>query len=157
MDNANKSDELVDRRQHERFRVRDAAFVVLRPRSPILGQDVDIVGRIMDISKSGLVLRYVSSQERSYESFELDIVLSGNGFRLNGVPVKTILDRQMADGAASNSTTVRRRGVQFGTLTDKQLTQLERFIRDHANGHRWASPPAQVKGQGQKEPARLAI
>jgi len=145
MDNVNKRKELVDRRQHERFQVRDGAFVVLRPRSPILGQDVDIVGKIIDISQAGLVLRYVSSQERSHESFELDIVLAGNGFRLNGVPVKTISDSQMADDAASNSTTVRRRGVQFGTLTEQQTSQLERFIRDHTNGHGWVSPPAHVK------------
>ena len=157
MDNVNNRNELVDRRQHERFQVREGAFVVLRPRSPVLGQDIDIVGQIVDISKSGLVLRYVSSQERSYESFELDIVLAGNGFRLNGVPVKTILDCQMADGAASNSTTVRRRGVQFGTLTEQQLTQLERFIRDHTNGHTWISPPAQIKGQGEKALAQLGI
>jgi hypothetical protein len=100
----------------------------------------------MDISKTGLVLRYVASQERSDESFELDIVLAGNGFRLNGVPVKTLSDCQMADEAASNPTTVRRRGVQFGALTDQQMSQLERFIRDHTNGHRWASLAAHVKG-----------
>ena len=136
MDNVNKRKELVDRRQHERFQVRDGAFVVLRPRSAILGQDIDIVGKIIDISQAGLVLRYVSSQERSHESFELDIVLAGNGFRLNSVPVKTVSDRQMADdAAASNSTTVRRRGVQFGTLTEQQTSQLQRFIRDYTNGH----------------------
>jgi hypothetical protein len=157
MDNVNKRKELVDRRQHERFQVHDGAFVVLRPRSPILGQDVDIVGQIMDISKTGLVLRYVASQERSYESFELDIVLAGNGFRLNGVPVKTVSDCQMPDDAPSNSTTVRRRGVQFRALTDQQTSQLERFIQDHTNGHRWVSHPGPVKGQGEKEPAQLGI
>jgi hypothetical protein len=157
MDNVNKRKELVERRQHERFQVRDGAFVVLRPRSAILGQDVDIVGKIMDISQAGLVLRYVSSQERSHESFELDIVLAGNGFRLNGVPVKTISDSQMADKAASNSTTVRRRGVQFGTLTEEQTSQLERFIRDHTNGHRWAGSPVHVKRQGEKALVQLGI
>jgi len=157
MDNVNKRKEHVERRQHERFQVRDGAFVVLRPRSSILGQDIDIVGKIIDISQAGLVLRYVSSQERSHESFELDIVLAGNGFRLNGVPVKTISDSQMADKAASNSTTVRRRGVQFGTLTEEQTSQLERFIRDHTKGHRWAGPPVHVKGQGEKALAQLGI
>lgn len=157
MDNVNKKKELVDRRQHERFQVHDGAFVVLRPPAPILGQDIDIVGQIIAISKTGLVLRYVSSQERSYESFELDIVLAGNGFRLNGVPVKTVSDSQMADDAASNYTTVRRRGVQFGALTDQQVSQLERFIQDHTNGHRWVSPPAHIKGQGEKELAQLGI
>ncbi len=157
MDNVNKKEELVDRRQHERFQVHDGAVVVLRPPAPILGQDIDIVGQIIDISKTGLVLRYVSSQERSYESFELDIVLAGNGFRLNGVPVKTVSDSQMADDAASNYTTVRRRGVQFGALTDQQVSQLERFIQDHTNGHRWVSPPAHIKGQGEKELAQLGI
>ena len=157
MDNVNRSKGRVDRRQHERFQVRDGAFVVLRPRFPILGQDIDIVGRIMDISEAGLELRYVSSQERSHESFELDIVLAGNGFRLNGVPVKTISDAPMADNGASNATTVRRRGVQFGRLTEKQTSQLERLIRDHTNGHSWVAPPAHVSGQGQKKPAHLAI
>jgi hypothetical protein len=46
---------------------------------------------------------------------------------------------------------VRRRGVQFGALTDQQMSQLERFIRDHTNGDRWASLPANVQGQGEKE------
>ena len=157
MDNVNKRKELVDRRQHERFQVHDGAFVVLRPPAPILGQDIDIVGQIMDISRTGLVLRYVASQERSDESFELDIVLAGNGFRLNGVPVKTVSDCQMADDAASNSTTARRRGVQFGALTDQQMSQLEGFIREHANGHGWASPPIHVKRQGEKELPQLGI
>jgi hypothetical protein len=145
MDDVDGKKKSADRREHERFLVRDGAFVVLRPPAPILGQDIDIVGRIIDISKSGLVLRYVSSQERSHESFELDIVLAGNGFRLNGVPVKTVSDCQIPDDGASNATTMRRRGVQFGTLTGQQLCQLEHFIRDHTNTLGRVRPPAHMK------------
>ncbi len=155
MDKTNKRKQLIDRREHGRFQVHDGAFVVLRPRSPILGQDIDIVGQVMDISRTGLLLRYVATQEPSPESFELDLVLAGNGFRLNGVPFKTISDFQLADDDASNATTVRRRGVRFGPLTYKQLSELERFIRDHTNGHAWVSRPAPVEGHGQEELARL--
>ena len=41
---------LAERRQHKRFQVHGSAFAVLRPRSDILGQVIDIVGEIVDIS-----------------------------------------------------------------------------------------------------------
>jgi hypothetical protein len=119
--------EQAERRKHTRFEVREGAFAVLRP-------DRNIVGEILDISKGGLSFRYITGEEQSRESSGLDILFAGGSFSLAGVPFKTVSDFLMPDGFFSNSTTTRRRGVQFGVLTQEQTGELKSFIGNHTRG-----------------------
>ena len=145
----------AERRQHKRFRVHEGAFAILRPRYDILGQVIDIVGQIVNVSRGGLMFRYITSEYHSHEPFQLDIVVAGDDFRLDGIPFKTASDTDMGDPLSLSSVAMRRQGVQFGALTDDQGVQLEYFIGNYAT--RMARPDYSVsinKGQGHSLPCR---
>ena len=144
----------AERRQHERFRVHDGAFVVLRPQSDILGQVIDIVGQIVDVSQGGLMFRYIAGENRSHEQFELDIVLAGDSFRLDEIPFKAASDMVMMDPLSLTPTTMRRQGVQFGALTHDQKAQLAYFIGNYATSTVRPDYSAPIKGQAQSLPCR---
>jgi hypothetical protein len=122
-----RKEEMVERRRHKRFKVRDGAFVVLMPPSTKLGQ-------LIDISSGGLAFRYLSMEERSNNLSELDIFLTDNSFYLEEVPVINVSDFQIAGEFPFSSITTRRHGVQFGELTHNQISRLEYFIRNHTTG-----------------------
>jgi hypothetical protein len=145
---------VAERRQHKRFQVHDGAFAVLRPRSDIWGQVIDIVGEIGDVSQGGLMFRYIACEGRSHEPFKLDIVLAGDSFRLDKIPFKAASDMNMADPLSLTPTTMRRQGVQFGALTHDQKAQLEYFIDNHATGKVRPDYSAPIKGQGQSLPCQ---
>ena len=152
MGNMTKRKGVAERRQHKRFQVHDGAFAVLRPRSDILGQVIDIVGQIVDVSKGGLMFRYIAGENRSHEPFKLDIVLAGHSFHLDKIPFKAASDMDMADPLSFTPTTMRCQGVQFGALTHDQKAQLEYFIGNYATGKVRPDYSAPIKGQGQSLP-----
>ena len=120
------SQQTVDRRKQKRFRVREGAFVILRP--------ADIgVGRLVDISMDGLTLDYVTSREPSIQPTQLEIFVTDDPFRLFQVPCKTISDFVTYE-TYNKSMSKRRRGIQFGKLTESQTAQLEYFIQNHTTG-----------------------
>ena len=92
-------------------------------------------GQIVDVSRGGLAFQYVAGEEEgSNGSFELVILVANNNFHSDKVPFETISDFEIANEVPFSSITMRRRGVQFGKLTDKQISQLDYFIRNHAIG-----------------------
>lgn len=117
----------VERRKYTRFRTRNGALIELRPQRGKLGE-------IIDISKGGLAFRYIDIGDRPQGSFELDIFLKETNFRLEKVPAKTISDFRTTRYFPFSSTKTRRQGVQFGELTQKQISQLEHFIRNYTTG-----------------------
>jgi hypothetical protein len=140
----------ADRRQHKRFQVHDGAFAVLRPRSDILGQVIDIVGQITDISEGGLMLHYIAGQNRSHEPFKLDIVVAGDSFRLDDIPFKAVSDMDMGDSLSFRPTTMRWQSVQFGALTYDQKAQLQYFIHNYAKTTVRFDYAAPIKKQEQR-------
>ena len=132
MDSMTKRKGFADRRQHKRFQVHGGAFAVLRPRSDIWGQVIDIVGQVADISEGGLMLRYIAGQNRSHEPFKLDIVVAGDSFRLDNIPFRAVSDMDMGDSLSFRPTTMRWQSVQFGALTYDQKAQLQYFIQNYA-------------------------
>ena len=88
-----KKEKLVERRKHKRFRVKPGAVAVLPPRWPYSTP----VGDILDISTSGLALRYVTDEVRSGIPSDLTIVCASPGFYLRRVPVKAVSDFEIAN------------------------------------------------------------
>jgi hypothetical protein len=116
----------VERRKHERFRVKDDAFVILRL------QDSVLLGELIDISSEGLTLHYIAGEEPSNGTFKLNISLLDHDFCLTKVPFETITDCAMA--VPLGCIPSRRRGVQFGELTDNQAVQLKYLIENYTSG-----------------------
>jgi len=124
---SNTKDLIVERRKYKRFRVQDGAFVMFGPHSAKVGQ-------IIDMSMGGLAFGYISSEEQSNRSFELDVFLTDHSFYLEKVPVKTISNLKIANESPSVSTTTRRHGVQFEDLTHNQISELRYFLWNHTMG-----------------------
>ena len=118
----------LERRKHPRFRVRDGAFAVLRPERTKLGQ-------ILDFGLGGLAFGYlVTNGDRVDVSEEVDIFLAGDGFYLEGVPVKTIAEFKIFKKNAISTVPMRRCSLQFKDLDPRQVSQVEHFIRNCTMG-----------------------
>jgi Tfp pilus assembly protein PilZ len=111
---------LSERRRHKRFRLTVSAFA-------LLNKPFSEMGEIIDISMGGLSFRYTPASEIPKGPLTLDILCVDDGFHLAKVPVKTVAESIL-------SGEVRRRGVQFARLTNRQLSQMRFFIRTYAAG-----------------------
>jgi c-di-GMP-binding flagellar brake protein YcgR len=120
------SKQIVERRKQKRFQVPPGTFVALFP-------DYIRAGPVLDLSMGGLAFTYMSEEKPPNGLFELEIILPEQAFHLQGVPFSTISDFVRED-VPSGYVTVRRCGVQFGELTDRQKHQLEYFIQNIAIG-----------------------
>ena len=114
----------VDRRSHKRFKAEDGAFAVLRNHRHKLGP-------ILDISKRGLSLKYISDRDRQNEETALDIFVIGQDVLIQKIPFKTVSDFEIEQDIPFSHIRMKRRGVQFGQLQHFQEVGLENFLRYH--------------------------
>jgi hypothetical protein len=113
----------IDRRRHERIGVEGGAFIVVHPDSAKLGQ-------VINIGPDGLAFRYMTDGDPWQRATRLDLFVVGRDFYLEDIPFSTMWDLATGKVVPWGSTTMRRRGVQFGNLALPQRTMLTRFIRD---------------------------
>jgi c-di-GMP-binding flagellar brake protein YcgR len=83
------------------------------------------MGEIIDISMGGLSFRYSSDKALPKGSLALDLLCVDNGFQVARLPAKTVAESLLAGE-------VRRCGVQFDRLTNRQVSQVRHFIRTYA-------------------------
>lgn len=124
-----------DRRKHERFSVRDNAYVAVRP-------EFYRLGKIKDISKGGVAFEYLQPSFLDHASYasdnlknpEIDIFLSDRKFYLSSIPCKVVYDKNLThdDGTLDTGCQDKCCGLQFGDLNAKQVEQLMFFISNHA-------------------------
>ena len=117
--------ELSEQRKDKRFQVPKDAFAALGP-------DYIKVGQIINISMGGLAFRYLGSEEPSNAS-ELDIFLARRAFYLYKLPFETVWDF-VTDEKPFSSINMKLCGLQFGQLTQSQISELQYFIQDYAVG-----------------------
>lgn len=132
--------EIISRRIHKRFKVKDGAFAVLFQNSSKLGQ-------IIDISVAGFSFRYSDSQffdndrdgqaflyrdqQKQLEGFsDFDIFLVDSGIYLEKIPCKIISDFEIDDQESSNSIPMKRCSLQFGDFVSEKISDLEYFIKN---------------------------
>ena len=113
---------LFDRREYERFRLQDRAWVavVVQTRQ---------VFQLIDIGKGGLSFTYMSDDPLSKEAQEMDLLLVGHGVLLKNIPFEIVSDSAIEQDNAFSTVRTRRCCVQFKELTDDQMCQLEDFLR----------------------------
>ena len=119
----------TEKRKFRRFLAQDMAFAVFRPHFSKLG-------KIKDISGSGMAFEYVTFEGAKEDSGEIDLFVSGARFHLPRMPAQTVYDNSVANDHYSFSPFVERRrcGVKFGELTEEQNTQLRHFLETHTTG-----------------------
>lgn len=112
----------VERRKHRRVRIKRGAFVGVGPH-------FCQVGPVTDISVGGLAFCY-TARKKQPNGLSLDIFLTDEDLYLSYVPLKTIHESEVPNHTTGYAP-VRRCRVQFGDLTEKQLSTLEEIIRIH--------------------------
>jgi hypothetical protein len=139
----------TDRRKDKRFRAQEGPVAAVRPYL----FDHNPIGKIIDVSLSGLSFSYFATSQKANElselqqqahfpvpiywdsrELQLDVCVKNTGFYLGKIPSKTISDFEVGEKDALGPTAVRRRGVQFGDLTQKQISQLQDFIQKYTAG-----------------------
>jgi hypothetical protein len=116
---------MVEKRKHKRLDPPSDAVVFLRTAWP----DFTIVGKIIDVSAGGLAFFYTAASMQKDEPRTLDIILAGSRFSLGQVPFRTISDVEISMECPVGFMAPRRRGVQFGDLTENQRLELGYFIQ----------------------------
>jgi hypothetical protein len=116
-----------EKRKFRRFQAPQNAFAFLRGPDGRLGQ-------IIDISKGGLAFRYVGNGGQPKSSFQMDIFLANNGFRLQKISFRTVSDFEVSKQGLAHPLIMRRRGVQFDELNQDHVSRLEYFIENYALG-----------------------
>jgi len=117
----------ADRRMCKRFIADGNSFVA--PDS-----DSKVRFDLLDISESGLDFRYPRNVESINELEKLSIVTADEKFVMNNICYKTVSDLEIVEEFDSLDLSIRRRGVQFDSLTPLQQKLLGYFIQNHTSG-----------------------
>lgn len=90
------------------------------------------LGKIIDISRGGVALRYIGVSEETSGTFILELL--GNekpAVHLGSVPCRVVYDHQLP-GESFGLVVVRRCGIEFGHLSEDQLARLDEFIQNYS-------------------------
>ncbi|MBN1907288.1 MAG: PilZ domain-containing protein [Deltaproteobacteria bacterium] len=113
-----------EQRVHERFRVKDGVFAVIRKNN-----DTKLtVGQIIDISKGGMSFKYLANSEPIDGVHKLDIYSSGNGAQLKDITFRVVTDFRIDSPFPFSTVFMRRGGLQFQDLSDDHLNRFSEFI-----------------------------
>jgi hypothetical protein len=118
------NDNTIEKRAYKRFKPGKDAYIAL------LSDSVK-VGRILNISKSGLAFSYISEDEQINDYNRMNIFLSGNRFYLKELPFNVISDFYIGTETPFSKVLMKQCTVQFRRLTSRQISQLEYFIVNH--------------------------
>jgi len=115
----------VEKRIQKRFAVQEGTYAALK-------NHVINIGIIKDISRGGFAAHFISDGSLLHNSVMIEGLFKGSSFCLKGVPVKIISDLEIEDRPLFSSIVMRRCGVEFEDMTPSRMSQLDRFIEEHA-------------------------
>ncbi len=116
-----------ENRKHTRFLAKEPTFVKL------VSEHEDNIGQLMDISRSGLSIRYFTTGENLQDFSALSIFSSYGDYNSGKIPIKIMSDIER-DKLPSGKQTLRRYGIQFDKLTPEQIAELDNFLLNHTLG-----------------------
>jgi len=125
-----KKKEIAQRRNHERFKIKNGAIAMIRPLNA-LGTTQKYC-QIINISKDGLAFRYIDKNGELNEPFELDLLFIRDSIcftYLKNVPFKIVWTSHDASKNPSSKLTTKLLGLQFGEMMPQQESQLDRFLK----------------------------
>jgi hypothetical protein len=115
---------LIEKRKHQRYKVKEKAFAISSP-------DYKNLGQIRDISKGGLSCQFIENGEQTKNSNEIEIFSAVGDFYLKKLPVRTVLDFEIDNTVSFNSMPMRQWSMQFGKLNYLQRLLLDFFLQKY--------------------------
>lgn len=114
-----------EKRRFIRYQAKEKVFAAL-------GEKFSRVGKVKDISVGGLAFEYVGEPESFNDLTRIDIFSTANGTHLRRIPCRKIYEQPITQGPdpAEDSETlnIKRCGVEFGSLSEGQVSQLKALI-----------------------------
>ncbi len=98
----------------------------------LVGEPLTILGTIMDLSESGLSFRYIQKKRQPFELSQLDILYSDKLIYIDHIPFRAVFDIELPDISVSHIFRLRRCGIQFKQLTERQSYLLKHLICNHS-------------------------
>lgn len=118
-----------ERRQYRRFRGKEGAFAAF-----LRSGNLVCLGNIIDISMSGLCVRYLSTRDEDCDFTEIKVFGSNGRFiHVDRMDCKIIYSFEIPEGSLDNLST-KRCGVRFENLNVRHMTLLQDFIEHFTNG-----------------------
>jgi len=118
--------EQKERRKYQRYQVKDLAIAVTnKPTSQI--------GRIVNISKGGMAVRYVDHNDWLENADAIDILINSNFFMTN-IPIHNVSDFKVKNQVSFSIINERQCCLQFGSLSPEHEVKLDEFIQKYTTG-----------------------
>ena len=120
----------ADRRKAVRFQPLKSTFVALRP-------EFTRLGKVLDISSSGIRFQYLISEDNPVEKgpVALDLFIGSDGYYLPDIPCETVYERKMKQhNSDAVSLEQRQCGLKFRPMNIEQTEKLNLFIQNHTAG-----------------------
>ena len=118
----------TDSRKHYRYRVKDHIYVNLRSES---GEEV---GQLLDISKGGLSLQFLATDEKPKTYTDLGILASMD-LAMERIPFRTVSVEEVDNNIPLSVTRLLRYSLEFKNLTPAQRSKLDFFIKNYTYGN----------------------
>ncbi|RLB85542.1 MAG: hypothetical protein DRH24_01785 [Deltaproteobacteria bacterium] len=145
----NKKIEFIERREYERFNIKNGAIAMIKlllgkpeqmkdtsPGENILANKLKYC-QIINISKGGLAFRYIDKNGDLNEPIKLDVLFSKDGIcltYLKNVPCRTRWVSHAPSKTSPSQVKIHQRGVQFGEMTSNQTAKLDHFLEKYTIG-----------------------
>jgi len=126
--------DLAEQRKSTRYRVKDNAYALLKQ------PQYKELGKIIDISQTGISFLCINQGDWDTDSFEIDIFIGheqnsclSEQIILKNLPLKPIAYCRDNDHREAKESVMmmRRCGVEFGCLSQEQRAKLDLFILRH--------------------------
>lgn len=117
-----------ERRIEKRFEVKDKTFVI-SPSNPKKKYSM------LDISKSGMSFKYLSVNDQVIENCRYNIITSDERFYMENIRCRTISDVLLNETSGFVDISMRRRGIQFENLTNRQSETLGYFLQNYTGAY----------------------
>jgi hypothetical protein len=127
---ANKK-EFVERRKHERLKVKNGAIAIIRFSNIIASAQK--YTQILNISRSGLAFRTIDRKGESNKPVKLDLLFIHDSIcsaYLKYVSLKTVWVSHIDNKTSFNQLKIKRQGVEFEEMTLQEESQLDRFLEE---------------------------
>ena len=116
----------VERRKHERFKVKQGACIACI-------SDDNKLGKIKDISKGGLAFHYRGGVEPSKGAMKVDILSVADDFYLRNLPARTVFGFELSATDPQKDLPKRQLSLQFEKLTYYHKLLLDFFLKKYTH------------------------
>ena len=114
----------IEKRSRNRLQVKNGLYAIINYKPAIFGQ-------IVNISKDGMAVHYLSNGQQPKVSSELDIFIMDSNFYIEKIQINIISDFEIDDKSPFGFQKNRQRCFQFREMKSSQHFQLDYLLQNY--------------------------